>query len=138
MPLRLLPMRCSRERELELVLSRHVVFAMFWNCDVPRAAISMTSSRTLRQCWCRAGIVTSSGKLWFLWQLGSQRDEENQLQWLSLPTSDHSAGDLALPPVHPELARRRRFVGRTRHYGLLRVHSALDQPFRAVDRCGLS
>jgi len=51
------------------------------------------------------GIVTSSGKLWFLWQPGSQRDEENQLQWLPLPTDDHSAGDLALD-VEDLLAER--------------------------------
>jgi transposase-like protein len=53
------------------------------------------------------GIVTSPGKLRFLWSPGSQQDEENQLQRLPVPTRDHSAGDLALPPVHPELARRR-------------------------------
>ena len=29
------------------------------------------------------------------------------------PTSDHSASDLALPPLHPEPARRRRFAGHT-------------------------
>jgi hypothetical protein len=43
-----------------------------------------------------AGIVTSSGKLRFLWRPGSQKDEENQLQRLPVPTRDHSAGDLAL------------------------------------------
>src|SRR5258708_5297040 len=50
----------------------------------------------------------------------------NQLQRLPIPTSDHSAGDLIVPPVHPELARRRRLVGRTWHCGLLGVHSTLD------------
>src|SRR6267378_3246677 len=84
------------------------------------------------------GIVTWPGMLPFLWLTGSQQDEENQLQRLPIPTCDHSAGDLALPPVHPQLARRRRLAGRTRHYGVLRVHSALDKPFRADDRSGLA
>jgi putative transposase len=44
------------------------------------------------------GIVTSPGKLRFLCRPGSQRDEENQLRRLPIPTRDHSAGDLALPP----------------------------------------
>jgi hypothetical protein len=42
----------------------------------------------------------------------SQRNEENQLQRLSIPTRDYSTGDLALPAVHPELARRRRLAGK--------------------------
>jgi phosphate/sulfate permease len=84
------------------------------------------------------GIVTSPGKLRFLWLAGSQQDEENQLQRLPVPTSDHSAGDLALPPVHLELARRRRLAGGARPYRLLRVHSAVDKPFRADDRSGLA
>jgi hypothetical protein len=42
--------------------------------------------------------------LLFLWLPSSQQDEENQLQRLTIPTNDHSAGDLALPPDHPELA----------------------------------
>ena len=40
----------------------------------------------------------------FPWPPGSQQDEENQLHRLPVPARDHSAGDLALPPVHLELA----------------------------------
>jgi transposase-like protein len=47
----------------------------------------------------RRGIVTLPGRLRFLWSPGSQQNEENQLQRLPVPTRDHSAGDLALPPV---------------------------------------
>ena len=78
------------------------------------------------------------GQLRFIWQPVSEQDEKNQLQRLPLPTVDHSAGDLALPPFHPELARRRRLAGRTRHYRLLRIRSALGQPFRADHRSGLA
>src|SRR3982074_485587 len=58
------------------------------------------------------GIVTSSGRLRFLCPPGSQRDEENQLRRLPIPARDHSAGDLALPPVHAELARCRGLIVR--------------------------
>ena len=54
------------------------------------------------------GIVTSPGRLRFLWAPGSQQDEENQLQRLPFPTRDHSAGDLALPTVHPGRTIERR------------------------------
>src|SRR5260370_42115396 len=44
--------------------------------------------------WLGSGIVTSPGRLRFLWAPGSQQDEENQLQRLPIPARDHSAGDL--------------------------------------------
>ena len=60
--------------------------------------------------------------------------EENQLCGLPVPARDHSSGDMALPPVHPQLARRRGFVGGTRSGGVLRDGSALGEPFRTDDR----
>src|SRR5271156_1560070 len=45
---------------------------------------------------------------------------------------------MALPPFHPQPARRRRFIGRTRSGGVLRDGSALGEPFRADDRGGLT
>ena len=71
------------------------------------------------------------------WRLSSQGDEENQLQRVPIPSRNHPAGNLALCPVYPELSRRRRFIGGTRHYGLLRDRSALGEPFRADDRGGI-
>src|SRR5271157_5318325 len=41
---------------------------------------------------------------------------------------------MALPPVHPQPARRRRFIGGTRSGGVLRDGSALGEPFRTDDR----
>src|SRR5271165_1281063 len=60
--------------------------------------------------------------------------EENQLCGLPVPARDHSSGDMALPSVHPQLARRRGFVGGTRSGGVLRDGSALGEPFRTADR----
>src|SRR5271166_1682350 len=41
---------------------------------------------------------------------------------------------MALPPVHPEPARRRRFIGGTRGGGVLRDGSALGESFWTDDR----
>src|SRR5579872_98999 len=41
---------------------------------------------------------------------------------------------MALPPVHPEPARRRRFIGGARSGGVLRDGSALGESFRTDDR----
>src|SRR5208337_95629 len=53
---------------------------------------------------------------------------------VSFPARDHSASDLALPPVHPQPAWRRGFVGGARSGGVLRDRSALGEPFRTDDR----
>ena len=65
----------------------------------------------------------------------SQAHAENQLQRVSFPARDHSASNLALPPVHSQPAGRRGFVGGTRSPGVLRDGSALGEPFR-TDDCG--
>jgi transposase len=66
--------------------------------------------------------------------VAKERDE-NQLRRLPVPARDHSPSDVALPPVHPQPARRRRFVGGTRSGGVLRDGSAVGEPFRTEDRC---
>ena len=42
--------------------------------------------------------------------------------------------DMVLPPVHPQPARRRRFIGGARSGGVLRDGSALGESFRTDDR----
>src|SRR5208283_4853370 len=39
--------------------------------------------------------------------LVAKEHDENQLLRISVPSGDHSPGDLALSPVHPQLSRRR-------------------------------
>src|ERR1700688_2136922 len=80
------------------------------------------------------GVVTPARDLRSPWWLGSQEDEENRLQRLSLPACHHSAGDLAVFSIHFELPRRRRFASGARNHGLLRNGSALGESFRADDR----
>jgi putative transposase len=80
------------------------------------------------------GAVTLAPDLRSPWWLDSQEDEESRLRRLPLPACDHSAGDLAVFSIHFKLSRRRRFVGGARNHGLLRIGSALGEPFRADDR----
>src|SRR5208337_2350691 len=42
--------------------------------------------------------------------LVAEEHDENQLLRISVPSGDHSPGDLALSPVHAQLSRRRRFA----------------------------
>src|ERR1700722_18420302 len=51
------------------------------------------------------GVVTPAPDLRSPWWLDSQVDEENRLQWLSLPACDHSAGGLAVSMDGPRDAR---------------------------------
>ena len=64
----------------------------------------------------------------------NRADAENQLRRIPLPARDHSPSDIVLPPVHPQLAQRRGFVGGTWSGGVLRDGSALGEPFRTDDR----
>ncbi len=64
----------------------------------------------------------------------SQADDENQLGRIPVPARGHSPSDMALPPVHPQPARRRRFVGGTRSGGVLRDSAALGESFQTDDR----
>src|SRR5271169_4067180 len=61
-------------------------------------------------------------------------DDQDQLQRVSIPARNHSAGEMALPPVYAESSRRRGFVGGARRRGVLRDRSAVGEPFRTDDR----
>jgi site-specific DNA recombinase len=113
------------------ILDQTLFDAVQAKLDENRRGRTLTNQRSRGHCHGALGLRS-------LWRLGSQGNEENQLQPVSLPARDHSAGDLALSPVHLELPRRRRFVGGTRHHGLLRDHSALGESFRADDRGGFA
>ena len=80
------------------------------------------------------GIVTALRACGVLGGRVAHADEQDQLQRVSIPARDHSASDLALPPLHPQPARRRGLVGGTRSGGVLRDRSALGEPFRTDDR----
>ena len=56
-----------------------------------------------------------------------QEDDHNQLCRIPVLARGHSPSDMALPPLHPQPARRRRFVGGTRSGGVLRDSSALGE-----------
>src|SRR5271165_6065626 len=67
--------------------------------------------------------------------LVAEEHDENQLFRISVPSGDHSPGDLALSPVHAQLSRRRRFARGARNCNFVRNNPTLGESFR-TDHCG--
>ena len=51
-----------------------------------------------------AGLETLSGRCHVVGGLVAKEHDENQLLRISVPSGDHSPGDLALSPVHAQLS----------------------------------
>ena len=66
--------------------------------------------------------------------LVSEEHAENQLLRISVPSGDHSPGDLALSPVHPQPARRRGFARRARNCNFVRDSPTLGESL-GTDHC---
>jgi hypothetical protein len=61
--------------------------------------------------------------------LVAKEHDENQLPRISVPSGDHSPGDLALSPVHAQLSRRRKFARGARNCNFVRNNpTAQAQP----------
>ena len=59
--------------------------------------------------------------------LVAKEHDENQLLRISVPSGDHSPGDLALSPVHAQLSRRRRFPRGARNCNFVRNNPTLGE-----------
>ena len=57
---------------------------------------------------------------------------ENQLLRIPVPTGDHSPGDLALSPVHPQLSRRRGLARGARNCNFVRDSPTLGESFGPI------
>jgi NAD(P)-dependent dehydrogenase (short-subunit alcohol dehydrogenase family) len=76
------------------------------------------------------GIVTALAACWRFERGVAEGHDENQLFRISVPSRDHSPGDLALSPVHPQLSRRRGFARGARNSNFVRNSSTLGESFR--------
>src|SRR5258708_27857573 len=66
--------------------------------------------------------------------LVAEGHDENQLFRISIPSRDHSPGDLALSQVHPQLSRRRGLARGARNCNFVRGSPTLGESFR-TDHC---
>src|SRR5271157_4788178 len=84
------------------------------------------------------GIVTAPAACW-RFECGVAKEHgENQLLRISVPSGDHSPGDLALSPVHAQLSRRRGFARRARNCNFVRDSPTLGESFRADHSGGIA
>src|SRR5580692_3970341 len=80
------------------------------------------------------GIVTALAACWGFECGVAEGHAESQLLRISVPSRDHSPGDLALSPIHPQLSRCRGLAHGARNCNFVRDSPTLGESFRA-DHC---